>query len=726
MPRLMSSITSYVKHMSVHDVMTRKSIHDVVALNKYVKGETFFGNRSGQSLSLAGTGVEQVLRTKSSLLITSKNREDMIVKFPGITSLQSGAQSTMIVPLISKDEVIGSFVIHSAKPDAYDENDLLLTERVASQISGAIANVQLYQERKRAEEALKESEKAAQQLARENALIAEIGLIISSTLNIEEVYDRFAEKVREAIPFDRIVVSTVDMQNLTRTERYVSGLLVPVNYRGGVFPLAATRTEHVVRTKSSLLINSSNSEEMAKQFPGMMLMVGADSVITVPLISKDEVTGILTLHAPKGDTYDEHDLRLVEKVGIQIAGAIANAQLFLERVQADEERRKLEERLQRSEKMESLGTLAGGVAHDLNNVLGIVVGYAELILDSVDDSSSIKPHLVNIMNGGQKAAAIVEDLLTLARRGVQGRTILNLNKIITDCQKSPEFANLSSHHPQVKIIVDLEADLLNISGSSVHLGKSLYNLISNASEAMTKGGTVTIKTTNQYLDNPILGYDQIRGGDYAVLSVSDTGEGIQEHDLKRIFEPFYTKKIMGRSGTGLGLAVVWGTVKDHNGYINVESEEGTGSTFTLYFPVTREDLTAEHIAASISEYMGKGESILVVDDVKEQRDLAASLLNTLDYSVTSLSSGEEALAYLNDHEVDLMVLDMIMDPGMDGLATYQQVLEIRPTQKAIIVSGFSESDRVKTAKSLGAGAYVRKPYIKEKLGLAVRKELDRK
>jgi PAS domain S-box-containing protein len=395
------------------------------------------------------------------------------------------------------------------------------------------------------------------------------------------------------------------------------------------------------------------------------------------------------------------------------------------RKQAEEEKRSLLERLNRAEKMEALGTLAGGVAHDLNNVLGIVVGYSEMLLDGVDKSSPLRHGLENIMTGGLRAAAIVDDLLTLARRGVTGRSILNLNKIIADCQKSPEFANLSSHHPSVKIKTDIEPDLLNISGSSVHLGKSLYNLISNASEAMAKGGTVTIRTTNQYLDKPLQGYDQIREGDYVVLSVSDTGDGISTSDLKRIFEPFYTKKVMGRSGTGLGLAVVWGTVKDHHGYINVESEEGRGSTFTLYFPVTREDITSEHIAVPVSEYMGKGESILVVDDVKEQRDLAAGMLSKLNYNVSSVSSGEEAIAYLQDHQADLIILDMIMDPGMDGLDTYKQVLQIHPKQRAIIVSGFSESDRVLAARDLGAGAYVRKPYIKENLGLAVKKELDR-
>ena len=397
-----------------------------------------------------------------------------------------------------------------------------------------------------------------------------------------------------------------------------------------------------------------------------------------------------------------------------------------DRKQAEEERLRLQERLSRAEKMESLGILAGGVAHDLNNVLGIVLGYAEfMLLLEKNKSSAIRPQLEAIMKGGQKATTIVEDLLTLARRGVSGRTILNLNKIVTDCLQSPEFTNLTFHHPAVEIKTDLAPDLLNTSGSSVHLGKSIYNLVSNASEAMPKGGIVTIKTMNQYLDEPIHGYDKISEGDYVVLSVSDEGEGIHETDIQRIFEPFYTKKVMGRSGTGLGLAVVWGTVKDHDGYINIQSEEGKGSTFTFYLPVAREDLTAEHIAVAISEYMGKGESILIVDDVKGQREIATMILEKLNYSVSSAKSGEEAVEFLKEHRVDLIVLDMIMDPGMDGLDTYRSVLEIYPQQKAIVVSGFSESDRVKTVQSLGAGAYVKKPYDIEKLGLAIKGELNR-
>lgn len=395
-----------------------------------------------------------------------------------------------------------------------------------------------------------------------------------------------------------------------------------------------------------------------------------------------------------------------------------------ENKRVEKERRRLEEQLQRAEKMEALGTLAGGVAHDLNNVLGVVVGYADLLLLSSNEPGSARARATEILKAGQKAAAIVQDLLTLARRGVQDRKPLNLSSILLESQRSPEFAKVLSYNPGIMVKTDLEMDLLNISGSSVHLEKSLLNLVSNAAEAMPDGGVLTIKTGNRYLDKPVSGYDSVREGDYVVLSVSDTGEGIRTGDLKRIFEPFYTRKVMGRSGTGLGLAVVWGTVKDHEGYINVESKEGKGTTVTLYFPVSRQDVTPEQACVSAAQFMGNGESILVVDDVKEQRELAASILGKLNYRVATVSSGEEAVEYLKPHPVDLVVLDMIMDPGMDGLDTYSKMIEIRPMQKAIIVSGFSETERVAKAQTLGAGAYVKKPYLLEKLGSAVRKELD--
>jgi len=267
--------------------------------------------------------------------------------------------------------------------------------------------------------------------------------------------------------------------------------------------------------------------------------------------------------------------------------------------------------------------------------------------------------------------------------------------------------------------VDLAADLLNISGSPIHLSKTVMNLVSNAAEAMADGGTIYISTQNKYLDQPVEGYDEIEEGDYVLLKISDTGIGIKPEDKERIFEPFYTKKIMGRSGTGLGMAVVWGTVKDHKGYIDLQSTEGQGTTFTLYFPVTRESLADDRSARATVETNGNGERILVVDDIAEQRQIATLMLKKLGYDVNSVPGGAEAIVFLQDHSADLIVLDMIMDPGIDGLETYKQILQINPDQKAIIASGFSETWRVKEAQRLGAGAYVKKPYTIDKIGQAV-------
>ena len=242
---------------------------------------------------------------------------------------------------------------------------------------------------------------------------------------------------------------------------------------------------------------------------------------------------------------------------------------------------------------------------------------------------------------------------------------------------------------------------------------------------MPQGGKIHISTCNQYLDTSINGYDHIDEGDYVVLSVSDTGTGISPEDKERIFEPFYTKKVMGKSGTGLGMAVVWGTVKDHNGYIDVQSIEGKGTTFRLYFPITRKGLSEEKSALPIENYRGTGESILIVDDVEEQRELASSMLQKIGYRVHIVRSGEEAVDYLTTNEVDILLLDMIMAPGMDGLDTYKQIIELYPNQKAIIASGFSETARVKELQRLGAGAYAKKPYTLEKIGMAVKKELKK-
>ena len=408
-----------------------------------------------------------------------------------------------------------------------------------------------------------------------------------------------------------------------------------------------------------------------------------------------------------------------------VNGIVINCRDITDRIRAKEEKDNLEAQLQRAQKMEAIGTLAGGVAHDLNNILSGLVSYPELLLMDIPQDSPLRAPIITIQQSGQKAAAIVQDLLTLARRGVSTTEVVNLNSIIREYLMSPECQKLKSFNPGVQIETDLEKKLLNTLGSPFHLGKTIMNLLSNAAEAMPEGGRVLISTENRYIDRPIKGYDDIEEGDYSILTISDTGIGMTSNDMERIFEPFYTKKVMGRSGTGLGMTVVWGTVKDHKGYIDIQSAEGKGTRLILYFPVTREELAKDEIILSVENYQGKGEKILIVDDVEDQRKIASNMLNKLGYSVKAVSSGEEAVEYMRNNSADLLVLDMIMDPGMDGLDTYKQILELHPEQKAIIASGFSESDRVREAQRIGAGPYIKKPYLLEKIGLAVKAVLEK-
>jgi PAS domain S-box-containing protein len=308
------------------------------------------------------------------------------------------------------------------------------------------------------------------------------------------------------------------------------------------------------------------------------------------------------------------------------------------------EHKELENRLHRSEKMEALGILAGGVAHDLNNILSGLVSYPELLLMDLPEESPLRSPIKTIQNSGKRAAAIVQDLLTLARRGVAVSQVASLNRIVSDYMQSPEFEKLKQYHPNVAIRMDLDDCLLDIKGSPVHLSKTVMNLVSNAAEATDPAsGSIALSTRNRYVDRPIRGYDEVKEGDYAVLTVTDDGSGIAPEDLKRIFEPFYSKKVMGRSGTGLGMAVVWGTVKDHSGYIDVVSTQGRGTTFTLYFPVTREARHAEIEDRSIQGLQGHGETILVVDDIPDQREIATRILTRLGYAVASVPSGEAAV-----------------------------------------------------------------------------------
>jgi PAS domain S-box-containing protein len=393
-----------------------------------------------------------------------------------------------------------------------------------------------------------------------------------------------------------------------------------------------------------------------------------------------------------------------------------------ERKLAEYRAQDLQRRLARMEKMESLAILAGGVAHDLNNMLGPLVGYPELILRKLPEDSPIRNQIRKIGQAAGDAVDVIQDLLSLARRGRYDMQPISVNEVITGFLDSRAYTRLSEEHKGIKVTLELTEDLPLIHGSAAHLAKVIMNLVHNAFDAMPEGGTVTISTEHHKMSRLDSGYAAIEAGEYITIRVTDTGIGIAEENLKRIFEPYYSKKKMGISGSGLGLAVVYGIVKDHHGYYDIFSEVGVGTQFVLYFPVTTENAQT---AEGSGEIAGGTESVLVIDDVLEQRDLAGDLLASLGYRVDAAANGPEAVRLIKENNYDLLVLDMIMEEDCDGFDTYRQIVEFRPRQRAVIVSGYAETERVHKTQELGAGEFVRKPYTLETLGRAVRRELDK-
>jgi PAS domain S-box-containing protein len=382
----------------------------------------------------------------------------------------------------------------------------------------------------------------------------------------------------------------------------------------------------------------------------------------------------------------------------------------------------LERKLARAEKMQAIGMMAGGVAHDLNNILSGIVSYPELLLHQLPKDSNLRKSLVAIHESGKRAATVVADLLTVARGAAAVREVHDLNRLIREYLNSPECINLKALYPDISRHVNLDAAKPFISCSSVHIKKCIMNLMTNAVEAIDGRGIIKVETRNRHYA-PEDDKQELHGGEYIVLSVEDNGPGISDTDLEHIFEPFYTRKMMGRSGTGIGLTVVWNTVRDHGGKVQVKSNDG-GTVFQLFFPlVAKEDRkSAEDDGANV-DLTGNQEHILVVDDELQLRDIASQILKRLNYRVDLAESGERAIEFLQKQPVDLVLIDMLMEPGMNGRQTYEEIDKLHPGQKVIIVSGFSESHDVKVALKLGAKKFLKKPYSIEQLGMAVKESL---
>ena len=430
---------------------------------------------------------------------------------------------------------------------------------------------------------------------------------------------------------------------------------------------------------------------------------------------------ILETEDGKRKTLHTQKIPLLNAAG-EVTHVISIAEDITEIVQAEKEKTELTKQLQQAQKMEAIGLMAGGVAHDLNNILAALTGYPELLLKKISEDSDLRPSLEIIRDSGKRAAAVVADLLLVAKGMASSKTPLLLNTIISEYLESPEFKKIQKTYPEVIVKTDLDKSLAQITASSIHLKKIIMNLVNNAAEAIENVGIITLQTMNILINEEDPGEEAIPAGNYVLLSISDSGTGISDQDLSHIFDPFYSKKALGRTGTGLGLAIVWNSIQDHNGYIKVNSSK-EGTTFRLYFPATAINHEPLQSSSEDINFNGHGEHIIVIDDEPHIRDLARQMLQECGYKVTTLCNGEQAVEFLRYNDADLLLLDMLMPPGLNGYQTYAKIKSFKPHQRAVIASGFSDSDDVKATLAAGAYSFIFKPYSLEQLANEIQQAL---
>lgn len=352
--------------------------------------------------------------------------------------------------------------------------------------------------------------------------------------------------------------------------------------------------------------------------------------------------------------------------------------------------------------MESIGRLAGGIAHDFNNILTGIMGYAEMLKMQFEDSTTSEGKAVDvILRSAERAADLTQQLLGFARGGKYNPVPIKINDVIK------ETINVSEKifEKNIRVNYEFEENINTVEADKNQMGQVLTNIIINAKDSMPNGGEIIFKTENIYIDEEYVSeYPKIKVGNHVKISITDTGIGMPKEVKDHIFEPFYTTK---GKGTGLGLATVYGIIKNHNGHIACYSEPGEGTMFIIYLPISEKDIVKEEVDKKV---IRGDKTILVVDDEEDVRGLAKEQLENLGYKVILARDGIEAVDIYRDKkdEIDLVLLDMIM-PNMAGKETYQELKKLNPEVKVLLTSGFSQNGKAREILQEGVMGFIQKP-----------------
>ncbi len=618
----------------------------------YVSGFDVPDRRVRDVIPLAGSGAEEVVRTRSTLIVQGQNLEKGIRQFPGLLpGYRTGLRSMVLVPLISEDRVIGVLNFGSTNPDVYTEADIRLAENIGAQIAGAISNAKFFQAVQRAEEALRAS---------------------------EEKYRTLVENATEAIFI--VQGEKIEFPN-PRT-----------------LSLFGYSEEELANKPITQLVHPHDRESVLDRYRRRM--------------KGEEIPGVQMC-------------RVFNKAGEELWAQFNSVPIAWEGCPAmlnfvrDMTREKnLEAQFQIAQKMEAVGTLAGGIAHDFNNLLMGIQGHVFLMLFDLDPTHPHYESLKKIEAQVKNGANLAGQLLAFARRGKYEVKPSEINKIIQHTSSIFERTKkeINIHRKYQEGIWAVEVDRGQIE-------QVLMNLYVNAWQAMPEGGDLYLESRNVTLARDNIRSFSTEPGNYVRISVKDTGMGMDKNTQQRIFEPFFTTKEMGR-GTGLGLASVYGIVKNHGGFIDIYSEIGHGTIFNIHLPASDKKVPEEKRFSS--EILSGTETILLVDDEETISEVMEKALTLTGYKVLLARGGEEALELYekNRKRIDLVVLDMLM-PGMNGGKVFDRLRKMNPGVNVILSSGYSIDGEASQIMARGCNGFIQKPFGIKELSQKIREALDK-
>jgi PAS domain S-box-containing protein len=645
----------------------------------------------------------EVVRSKMVLILDdAPARFEAFLREP---HAQAGIRAWLGVPLFFGDRLIGIIALDKQEPGFYTEEHARLAQAFAAQAAIAIENARLFHETQR-----------------RNRELTLLNRVIAATATAGEALEPILEVICQelALAFE-VPHTAAALFDEEKTEA-----IVVVEYRvheglptlgDGVPGMDMPAFQHFLTHKAPLIIENPMDDPHRVPMPDLMRQSRTFSLLLLPLMVDGEVVGSLGINAVEPRAFSTEEVNLAWRVAEQVSSVVTRVRLW-------KERRQLEEQFHQSQKMEAVGRLAGGVAHDFNNLLTVIHLSARLLERALFPEDPIWPHVQRIQDAGERASNLTRQLLAFSRREIVELQVLSLNKVLGDLHMM--LKRLISE--DIELSTRLADDLWPVEIDPTQVEQVVVNLAVNAGDAMPGGGLLAIETANVVLDEAYAAHHlEVEPGEYVMLVVSDTGAGMSDEVKARLFEPFFTTKERGK-GTGLGLATVFGIVKQNRGHIGVHSQPGEGTTFEVYLPRAKGGVVPSDRSSAYLEASALGsETLLVVEDETQVRELMRDILVAQGYEVLTAQDGVAALQVAQQHEgpIHLLISDVVM-PRMSGRALADQLRAMRPEIRVLFTSGYTD-DAILRHGVLDKGTdFLAKPFELETLARRVRSVLDAK